>query len=383
MIARLLAVALGLALAATAAWLLLTRLGPDSTSPITLRDGRADVVELQQELGAGNVAGVGSRRGRGGHILLNAPIAERLFGIKERGLQYDPLAYFRRPAFQRMAYKWAEHPAGGWRLKTNSLGLREDEELSVERPGLRVFVTGDSHTDGVCENPESFSNLLEASLRSAGKDAEVNNAGVGGYSFYNYLGALDRFTEFGVDAYVVGVYGGNDFLGVLGPHRFFAGEEIPAPVPNGPRIGKAASIKAAALSQGFFAYDHFAKHPEDIDLAVSAGVETTLAIQGNCDDLGARLIVVYIPPVYDVDPELVAEDRTAIQEVLELTDEQLGCTDRQADAYLAALEEAGVEVLDLRPIFSAAEEPLYWQLDHHINLAGHRLIADELAKRFP
>ncbi|MDF1799025.1 MAG: SGNH/GDSL hydrolase family protein [Planctomycetota bacterium] len=383
MIARLLAIGLGLALAAAAGWLLLDRLGPDSAPPITLRDGRADMAELQQELGVGNVAGIGSRRGRGGHILLNHPIAERLFGIKERGLFYDPLAYFRRPAFQRLAFKWAEHPAGGWRLHTNSLGLREDEELAPERPELRIFVTGDSHTDGVCENPESYANLLEADLRADGQDAEVNNAGVAGYSFYNYLGALDRFTEFGVDAYVVGVYGGNDFLGVLGPHRFFAGEPIPLPEPNGPRIGKAANIKAAALSQGFFAYDHFAQHPEDIDLAVTAGVDTTLALQGNCEGLGTRLIVVYIPPVYDVDPELVQDDLTAIQEVLELTDEQLRCTDRQADAYLAAIEEAGVEVLDMRPHFRAAKEPLYWQLDHHINLAGHRLIADELLKRFP
>lgn len=378
---RLLAIALGLALAGLSGWLLVTLFAPQEAAPITLRDGRAAVHELQKELGTGE-PGFLSKRGLGGHLLLNGPVAERLFGIRERGLHYDPLAYFRRPAFQRLKFKWEEHPAGGWHLNTNSLGLRDDTELAAEKPDLRIFVTGDSHTDGVCENYESFPNLLEADLRSAGKDAEVSNAGVGGYSFYNYLGALDRFKEFGVDAYIVGVYGGNDFLGVLGPHRFFTGEEIPEPKPNGPRIGKAARIKAAALSQGFFAYDYFDMHPEDIDLAVAASVETTLAIQTNCDKLGARLIIVYIPPVYDVTPELVAEDKAAIQAALELSDEQLGSTERQADAYLAALAEAGVETLDMRPSFRDAEDPLYWLSDHHINLAGHRLIADQLLGLF-
>ena len=103
---------------------------------------------------------------------------------------YDPDSYnFARPNL-RGHQSFQEHQAGGFPVVTNNLGLREDADTDVAKAGLRILVTGDSHTDGMCANSESFPNRLEALLaeRRPGEVVEVLNAGRGGFSFHNYLG---------------------------------------------------------------------------------------------------------------------------------------------------------------------------------------------------
>ncbi len=124
---------------------------------------------------------------------LSADVAPVLFpfGATE---EYDAWSYFRHKPSQRLRLPLAEHDGGSFECSTNSLGLREDAELAAARPDLRILVTGDSHTDGVCENRESYANRLEASLLvdRPGKCVEVLNAGTGGFSFHNYLGVLEK-----------------------------------------------------------------------------------------------------------------------------------------------------------------------------------------------
>ena len=93
-------------------------------------------------------------------------VAGRIFLIKARGQIYDPWTYFRQRPNIVEKEPWPERADGQWMLRTNDLGFREDAALPVPRPALRVLVTGDSHTDGVCNNDESFANLLEARLRA-------------------------------------------------------------------------------------------------------------------------------------------------------------------------------------------------------------------------
>ncbi len=384
MLKRLLAASLGLLLASAAGWLLINCQVSAAPPPIQVVDGREALRELTAFLGDEEIAGVGSLRSPGNHLYLNEQITEFLFNVERRGMQYDPHAYYRRPAHMNRKTRWEEHPAGGWMVKTNSLGLREDREIPSEHPDLRIFVTGDSHTDGLCGNAESFPHILEELLETDRPEqtADVFNAGVGGYSFYNYLGAFDRYAEFDMQAYIVGVYGGNDFLGVLAPYRFFRGEQVPMLVKDPEKVPRARRISAPALSQGFFSYVNFSERPEEIDLAVEASVEITLALQEHCKNQGVRLIIVYIPPAYDTTPSLFAEEISGIREIFDLDDNEMGVTNYQADAYLATLRAAEVEVVDMRPTFKAAEEPLYWLRDHHINLAGHRLIAETLVPLF-
>jgi hypothetical protein len=83
------------------------------------------------------------------------------------------------PAFHhqpdaRRSYAWAEHPTGALALRPNGQGFREDAETApAPVPGRPRWVAlGDSHTDGVAPNAETWPNRLEARLAAAGVDVE-------------------------------------------------------------------------------------------------------------------------------------------------------------------------------------------------------------------
>jgi hypothetical protein len=76
---------------------------------------------------------------------------------------------------------WPEHPQGAIRYVTNNLGFRKDSDTTeCKGSGVyRILVTGDSHTDGVVYNSESFPNRLETMLNLSSKKLtyEVINGG--------------------------------------------------------------------------------------------------------------------------------------------------------------------------------------------------------------
>ena len=114
----------------------------------------------------------------------------------------------------------AEHPCGFIEIRRNSLSLREDEETSWQkRPGsFRILCLGDSHTDGVCWNPESYPNQLEQLLVAKGLDVEVLNAGFSVSSSFEQLWAYEQvYRDLRPDLIVVGIYAGNDLIDLLRP----------------------------------------------------------------------------------------------------------------------------------------------------------------------
>ena len=56
----------------------------------------------------------------------------------------------------------------------------------------------------------------------------------------------------------------------------------------------------------------------------------------------------------------------------------LECDDRVCDAMLGICRKLDVEAIDLRPAMRRETAALFWDFDHHINIAGHRVIAREL-----
>ena len=85
---------------------------------------------------------------------------------------------------------------------------------------------------------------------------------------------------------------------------------------------------------------------------------------------------MYLPPPSRGQPELFGERVRAAVAATELGAEILETSDRVADGVLAWLAAEGVAALDLRPRFAASAEPLYWDTDLHLNVAGHRLVAE-------
>jgi lysophospholipase L1-like esterase len=299
--------------------------------------------------------------------------------------EYDPWSYYRHKGNQRIRLPLAERPGASFECVTNSLGMREDTEVAAEHPGLRVLVTGDSHTDGVCENRESYANRLEAALAldRPGTTVEVLNAANGGFSLYNYLGVLEKFVDLQPDAFVVGVYGGNDFREVLFPLAYFSRTEIENDTPKElAELERGRQLDARAMNQAFRSIVSGRAHPEQRERAVRAAIDLTVEMQAICRDHSIRMLCVYIPSPTEVAWKDHAEVFDRFKTDLSLSDTDLGRESEMAGEYLAGLRAADIETLDARDVLVPGEGPYFWKGEYHLNLRGHERIADALHARF-
>ena len=377
------ALALGCALAAALAAVLWPRGGGPPT--LDKDHERAEVQAVLSErlreppAAPGEELDPADPRARPHHVPREA--AKRLFLRYSRGQEYDPWSIWRHRPDLEHEFEWPEHPRGSWVYRTNGIGLREDQEVLEEQPDLRVLVTGDSHTEGFCDNRDTYPNLLERGLRRVHpqRTIEVLNAGDGGYSFHNHLGVLERFHSLSPDLFVVTVYGGNDFQELLLPYWYLNRVPRPEDTEDYLRDRQAAiRISRAACVQVFHSVLRFRHYPASAELALRVAEELMLEIQGRCEELGIRLLCVYLPPPSDVDWQSRAALYDRFVGELGLDPAELGIFDRLADGLLGTLEERGVATLDLRQHLVDGRGPYFWSEDHHLNLAGHSYLARAL-----
>jgi len=374
---RILLVVASGAIAGALAWGLMG--GGRETQPVAFTRRGEELAALL----AGRVAMHSNVTGRGPFELeeLDEATARRLFVMQDRTFVFDRDSYFRYRPRMDSVVEWAEHPNGQWGRRTNDDGYREDTDAGFAGADLAVLVTGDSHTDGVCDNAESFTNRLEALLaeRHPGEVVCALNTGVVGFSFYNYLGVLRRFLESGSppDIFVVAVYGGNDFIEALRPHHYFRGT-FPPPRREGywDSIEAAKRVSGPGLAQGLNQVLFFKEHPDEIDVALEAALVLSGEIRRLCEAEDIRLVFVFIPPAFEAGwPALERMEERAMA-VLDLTDADLHVARSIAERFFAGLADLGVEVLDMGPVFRAGEAgPYYWKRDLHINVAGHAAIS--------
>lgn len=371
---------LGLALALLA--LGSTLRGRGRAGDLRLVDTRGAVETLlaERDEPGSNVSGRGVFRVE----RLDEATARTLFPMPEHGIVYNPWCYYRlRPG---LAYEvpWPEHPRGAWTRRTNSIGLREDDDLDLRGADVRVLVTGDSHVDGVCDNGESFVNRLEALLAARHPDQRVValNAGVTGYSFYNYLGVLEEALAGAHGAlpqvFVVTVYGGNDFVEVLRLQHYFRGTQMPPRSTHyWDRIEAAKRVSTNALGQGLNQTAFFLAHPEQLDVALEASRAVLHQIVRRCREHGIRPIVLHLPAAFDRPwPELEPLMARAL-EALELEPQDLAFGSELEGHLRDQVAEIGAEYLDLAERF-AQGPPCYWTRDLHLDLRGHELTAQAL-----
>jgi lysophospholipase L1-like esterase len=309
--------------------------------------------------------------------------AEKLFPLRIPNHVYDPYCYYRHKSHLDLDQPWPEHPNKRWHMRTNELGLREDNEVSDKAPDVRVLVTGDSHTDGVCDNSESFANVLEASLAKAhpGKTVDVLNAGKGGYGFYNYMGVLQRFLALDLKprVFVVAVYGGNDFEEVLTAWHYFEGTMRPPGAEIYFRqLAAAKKFNEPCLAQGMMSFKYFNQNPGEVQTALDAALFVCGEILTTCKENGIAPVFVYVPSAYELDPAQTSVGLARVLDALKLTTEDLENAGKLSDRFLAGLDALGATTVDMRPPFHAFEGPLYWNLDHHMNVDAHALIARTL-----
>lgn len=318
-------------------------------------------------------------------VPLSPATVGQLVQLSGVGSVFDGWSGHRQRSWVRHDVEWKEHPRGTWTQRTDAFGLRRDREPSARAPDLRVLVTGDSHTDGVLDNADSYCALLETDLaqRAPGTRVEVLNAARSGSTFHNYLGVLERWLALEPDVYVVTVYGGNDFSEALTWQRLVNGVEAPeAGAREREAMERALVDYGPAVAQAFVTFSSLSRDASYREFALQAARDVTTEIQATCARFGVRLVVAYLPPACDVEWAQHASHLDAVRAMMELTDDELRCIDRLADRYLAFLRERSIEVVDLRaPLRAAAvgsPTSLYWHGDFHLNLAGHRVVADAL-----
>ena len=354
-------------------WILAGRHAPPVE--ISRRDPQLDALLARGEATRSMVSG------RGPFELepIDESVARALFVMHSPDLRWIPGRYYGYVPGLRQEIEWEEHPDGRWRRVTNAQGLRRDDDRGLADGGLRVLVTGDSHTDGVCNNGEGFPSLLETSLaaRSPEREVVVLNTGVVGYSFYNYLGALEDFLPERPDVFVIAVYGGNDFLEVLRPHHYFRGTQVPPTRPGyWDRIEAAKRVSSSALAQGLNQVLYFQEHPEQLEVVQEATSVLIRRIRERCEQQGVQLVVAYIPPAFEAPWPALVEMQARAEEVLDLAPADFEVAATLARHLFDELDQLGVSRIDMGPIYRAASSPCYWKRDLHINLEGQRRIAE-------
>jgi len=388
--AKVAALLLGVGIAAIAVWVYLRRSGNDPI--VRFQQATSPLEALYAERPQFAAAWKPAEAPPGHRHLIRFPIPERvareIFPINVREQPWDELTYMRHIPMRSDPIAMKEVPNGVWTMRTNSLGLREDAEPLAGKPDLRILVTGDSHTDGVCENEASFPHVLQRELGRShpGKTIEALNAGKGSFTFYNYLGTIEKFLFLEPDVFIVAVYGPNDFAEVLPPYHYFEGtERKPGAAKYWDLVEKAIAIDRAWLAQDGLSLKYFQQHPDEVAVALRASKEAAMDIQELCEAHGIQPVFVYLPGMLDTyrrsgakDPELegLAE---RLYGAIGLVPEDALVHDRMADEFLAFLAERGIPTLDARTLFAGKSQRFYWLEDHHIDVSAQQEIGRALA----
>ena len=312
--------------------------------------------------------------------------ARKVFsGINSEESVYDPEVFYRHGPNLSNRRRLEEHPGGGWPLITNSQGFRRDTELAQTKPDVRVLVIGDSHTDGACANRHSFASVLERLLTESdpSRTVEVINAGVGSYSFFNYLGAIEKYErELDLDAYVCAVFGGNDFLGTLRPVHYYRRTKLPMGdetyYKRLDRFRRVARFPDRNMGQAVFQLSYLTEFPDQAELAIQTANQLTTEMKRRAEELDLPLIFAYIPPAWDIQLERYEPRAADFPRALRLDPGGVTGADGWADRWTQHVRDLDLPLLDPREAWRAADVNLYWLGDHHINIEGHRRLAEGL-----
>jgi hypothetical protein len=308
---------------------------------------------------------------------------------KEAGKEaYDPVAGVVLKPGDKSRFVWPEHPDGYLTFVTNERGFREDAPTPVQKTLPRIFVTGDSHTEGAVDNDESFASRLEQLSRAGGAPGwDVINAGVGGTGPHNYLGMTRLHADLQPDLVIVGLYSGNDFQNVLAMDAALADRPLVRDRDYSDTIKAATARWPDYIPQGFNQAFLFKRMPQMVAEALDSSVAVLSTLADECAARGSRVLVLLLPSKLDVEDDDAAVI-DAVLAALKIDREDFAANMRLARQVGERLAARGVPVVDatdaLRTAASRTDKPLYWRHDHHLSTTGHfvvaRLLAQEIAR---
>ncbi len=306
--------------------------------------------------------------------------ARRLFPARafERSFRYDPIALLLPVENRVESWDWPEHPRKRITMRTNNLGFREDEPTEPTKRGLRVLVAGDSHTQGLVENDESFANRLERLWSEGHGDCEVLNAGTAYTGPYCYLGRLRKFLYLEPDVFVAALYLGNDFADDLMLRYALDGWSVPSAEDYSAPLMEAAERWPGPVSQGLNQAYRFKWFPGEAERSLEIVLDSFGEMDSICRREGILFLALVIPTKADVDRLNDREAFDAAREKLGLDSEDCRIHALLGRKFAQALTAKSIRCLDPTERMLAAEKTLYWRMDDHLGLEGHELLAELL-----
>jgi hypothetical protein len=294
--------------------------------------------------------------------------------------QNDPVLGHRHRAHARRQIDWAEHPKGRVLMQTNNLGMRmnRDVPLRKEAGTRRVLLIGDSHFDGVINNEESFASAVEISLnRNAGKGRwEVLNVAAGYYGPDEYLACLDAYRDLGADCFLIGFYSGNDFLDAAKKVEKQLGGPRSRPWGYRERLRRAERSHAGAVGQMLNQAYYFKNYPDMKEPVLNRVVALLVEMHRRIKQDGNILSVILMPTKCDVEGPRLGNEFLEAAKALELSDMDLRMAAEMRVELAKRLASAGISHWDPFSEMQQGRVPLFWNRDHHLNVAGHKLMAD-------
>ncbi len=271
--------------------------------------------------------------------------------------------------------------------RSNNHGFLGETDLPDPIPGPRIVILGDSHTMGVVATADNVGLVLQDRLRTAHgvPGAHVLNAAAGHYSLYQYLlRARQLLPRYAPQVLVTVVFLGNDFLELEDVARPHVDDDLverpasphPPPETTTERLRRLALPKAgeAAFWQGLnqATYLHLRPERRQPILRKARFVVDQLARLTRAH--GTRWVAVVLPPFDLVFPEYAPAGGAFAAEVV-----ASGVQRDLHTQFLALLREAGVECVDLLPVFVGIGAHDLYATDFHIHVRGHSVAAAELA----
>lgn len=321
-------------------------------------------------------------------------------------------------------------------LRTNNLGLRRDTPTALQKPPgvLRILVLGDSQSEGIVENAETYAALVESALGRV-RPTEVLNAATSGYSpLLSYLWWERYGASLQPDAVLLALYTGNDLGELLGQKQDFGGwgdgpafslptlretsdggfgVEVPGASGGlGRMLDHWLSVHVRSWTLLHARFDRlfgpappaelaaamrhcpgcmqavwqpwFLRQKPDREPRAWQRLSWTLArFRDSVHGRGARFYVAVLPTKPQVESEAAWNQAELALHALGLSRQEVQDWLSQIHArFVAEGQAVADDSVDLLPTLQAARQTsaadLYWQLDWHLSASGHRAVGEAL-----
>jgi hypothetical protein len=313
--------------------------------------------------------------------------------MRDRLFVFDPaIGLVHRPDVE-FAVPWPEAATREVVYRTNNIGLREDRPTREAADADRVIVFGDSHTDGVVNNKDSFPHVAEAIVnRDPDFSVEVLNAGIGLSCLRQHGILLNRLLRFRPRVVVFTIFVGNDYADILHEpaepswydrwSRYSVILRGLRRLDFSPRM-RAERINRYAMWQSLAQAYYFEHHPDSMARASQLHEHLLKSIADECRVRHIVPLVLLLPTKYLVERQSAAGDFTAIEHALGFS------PDRSTDETIrhdlrSILERLRIPFVDLKERFDVSVDTsralhFFWQADHHLSEYGHAVAGAALA----